>query len=101
MKTAEEILDNCVSLVNEGHVMPERNWYSRRSVLECMEEYKATSLVMPCDKEVRETLHIILSKIDIDKDNLDYIKANEEICGKLRWDLVERISNYIKNIKDE
>jgi hypothetical protein len=56
---------------------------------------------IPCDKEVREILHIILSKIDIDKDNLDYIKANEEICGKLRWDLVERISNYIKNMKDE
>lgn len=34
-------------------------------------------------------IHLKLSDIKIDNDNLDYIKATGEICGKLRWDLVK------------
>ena len=34
-------------------------------------------------------VHIKLSEIVIDNDNLDYIKETGEICGKLRWDLVK------------
>ena len=45
-----------------------------------------------------QEVHLKLSEIKIDNDNLDYIKANEELCGKLRWDLVESISNYIKTL---
>lgn len=37
------------------------------------------------DKEV----HLKLSEIKIDNDNLDYIKFTGEICGKLREDLVK------------
>lgn len=37
------------------------------------------------EKEV----HLKLSNIPIDNDNLDYIKATGEICGKLRDDLVK------------
>lgn len=33
--------------------------------------------------------HLKLSEIVIDSDNLDYIKATGEICGKLRYDLVK------------
>lgn len=34
-------------------------------------------------------IHLKLSKIKIDNDNLDYIKMTGELCGKLRWDLVK------------
>lgn len=34
-------------------------------------------------------IHLKLSDVKIDNDNLDYIKATGEICGKLRWDLVK------------
>lgn len=34
-------------------------------------------------------VHLLLSNVVIDNDNLDYIKATGEICGKLRWDLVK------------
>jgi hypothetical protein len=50
------------------------------------------------DEDIEKQLHLKLSEIKIDKDNLDYCKANEELCGKLRWDLVDMISNYIQNL---
>lgn len=34
-------------------------------------------------------VNLILSNVEIDRDNLDYIKMTGEICGKLRWDLVK------------
>jgi len=34
-------------------------------------------------------VHLELSNIKIDNDNLDYIKMTGEICGKLRDDLVK------------
>lgn len=34
-------------------------------------------------------IHLKLSEVKIDNDNLDYIKATGEICGQLRWDLVK------------
>jgi len=34
-------------------------------------------------------VHLELSKIKIDDDNIDYIKKTGEICGKLRDDLVK------------
>lgn len=37
------------------------------------------------EKEV----HLKLSDVKIDNDNLDYIKMTGEICGKLRDDLVK------------
>lgn len=47
------------------------------------------------EKEV----HLKLSEIKIDNDNLDYIKMVGEICGKLRDDLVKlfAIPNTISN----
>jgi hypothetical protein len=36
-----------------------------------------------------EEIHLKLSEVVIDNDNLDYIKLTGEICGKLRWDLVK------------
>jgi len=35
-----------------------------------------------------QEVHLLLSDVKIDNDNLDYIKLTGEICGKLRWDLV-------------
>lgn len=34
-------------------------------------------------------IHLKLSEVVIDNDNLDYIKMTGEICGQLRWDLVK------------
>ena len=36
-----------------------------------------------------QEVHLLLSDVKLDNDNLDYIKATGEICGKLRWDLVK------------
>jgi len=44
--------------------------------------------------EKEKQLHLILSDVKIDNDNLDYIKMTGEICGKLRWDLVELFSKF-------
>lgn len=48
------------------------------------------------DKLDANKIHIMLSGIKIDNDNLDYIKLTGEICGNLRWDLVEAIKNLKK-----
>lgn len=48
------------------------------------------------DKLDANKIHIMLSGIKIDNDNLDYIKLTGEICGNLRWDLVEAIINLKK-----
>ncbi len=47
-------------------------------------------------------VHLLLSKVVIDNDNLDYIKATGEICGKLRLDLVKlfAIPVVIKSVCD-
>lgn len=37
----------------------------------------------------KEEVHLKLSKVVIDNENLDYIKLTSEICGKLRDDLVK------------
>ena len=37
----------------------------------------------------KREIHLKLSEVEIDNDNLDYIKMTGEICGKLRWDLVK------------
>lgn len=42
--------------------------------------------------EKEKEIHLKLSEIVIDNDNLDYIKAQGEICGKLRDDLVKMFS---------
>ncbi len=36
-----------------------------------------------------QEVHLLLSDVKIDNDNLDYIKMTGEICGKLRFDLVK------------
>lgn len=41
-----------------------------------------------------EDIHIALSSVKIDDDNLDYIKQIGEICGNLRWDIVKALSTY-------
>lgn len=45
-----------------------------------------------------EYIHLKLSEVETDNDNLDYIKLTGEICGKLRRDLVKLFSeeNYEK-----
>lgn len=46
-------------------------------------------------------IHVELSNIKIDKDNLDYIKLCGEITGNLRWDLVKLFSTPSVNSKRE
>lgn len=48
-------------------------------------------------------VHLKLSDIKIDNDNLDYIKTTGEICGKLRDDLVKlfAIPDVNKSLKCE
>lgn len=48
-------------------------------------------------------VHLKLSDIKIDNDNLDYIKMTGEICGKLRDDLVKlfAIPDVSKSLKCE
>lgn len=45
--------------------------------------------------ELEKEIHLKLSNIKIDNDNLDYIKATGELCGKLRWELVDMIVKII------
>lgn len=49
------------------------------------------------DKEI----HLKLSNIVLDNDNLDYMKLTGEICGKLRWDLVELFKNNDEELKTQ
>lgn len=95
MKTA----DDYIRKIND-RIMPNPHRLSRKQ----REEVK--SLIREIQKEAynqalddkldTNKIHIMLSGIKIDNDNLDYIKLTGEICGNLRWDLVEAIKNLKK-----
>lgn len=55
----------------------------------------------PVEGPSEEEIHIKLSEVVIDNDNLDYIKVVGEICGKLRYDLVKTFAGakWCKNWK--
>ena len=94
MKTAEQLL-------NEKGVTPEimrHNYdYAYRAVCDVIEQVQKEAYNQALDDKLdANKIYIMLSGIKIDNDNLDYIKLTGEICGNLRWDLVEAIKNLKK-----
>ena len=54
------------------------------------------------DKELFEKLmHKELSELTIDPDNYEYIKSVGEVCGKLRYDIVERALAAFSKLKSQ
>lgn len=103
MKTAEEILEShltsMLSRTEESYVtidemkqVPE--W--KACVIAIEQAQKEAYDQALDDKLDANKIHIMLSGIKIDNDNLDYIKLTGEICGNLRCDLVEAIKNLKK-----
>ena len=94
MKTPEQLL-------KEKGITPEtmhHNYdYVYRAVCKIIEQAQREAYNQALDDKLdANKIHIMLSGIKIDNDNLDYIKLTGEICGNLRWDLVEAIKNLKK-----
>lgn len=95
MKTA----DDYIRKIND-RIMPNPHRLSRKQreeVKSLIREIQKESYNQALDDKLdANKIHIMLSGIKIDNDNLDYIKSTGEICGNLRWDLVEAIKNLKK-----
>lgn len=93
MKTAEEYLPEESDLAFEGGI----ELFLKRKVVSSIEQAQIEAYNQALDDKLdANKIHIMLSGIKIDNDNLDYIKLTGEICGNLRWDLVEAIKNLKK-----
>lgn len=93
MKTAEEYLPEESDLAFEGGI----ELFLKRKVVSSIEQAQKEAYNQALDDKLDvNKIHIMLSGIKIDNDNLDYIKLTGEICGNLRWDLVEAIKNLKK-----
>lgn len=94
MKTAEELLkENGITPKTMHHNYD----YVYRAVCKIIEQAQIEAYDQALDDKLdANKIHIMLSGIKIDNDNLDYIKLTGEICGNLRWDLVEAIKNLKK-----
>lgn len=62
-------------------------------------EYIEKGLIRKRQFTNEKEVHLKLSDVEIDNDNLDYIKMTGEICGKLRDDLVKSFA--IENVKSQ